>query len=61
MPFTLTMPDNRYWAVGQQAGRAWRDRKPHVGGSQGWPEPQSAPGRFDYSYFTLDILHPPPY
>jgi flavin reductase (DIM6/NTAB) family NADH-FMN oxidoreductase RutF len=24
-PFTLTMPDNRYWAVGAQIGRAWSD------------------------------------
>lgn len=24
-PFTLTMPDNRYWAVGEQVGRAWSD------------------------------------
>jgi len=24
-PFTLTMPDNRYWAVGEQVGRAWAD------------------------------------
>jgi flavin reductase (DIM6/NTAB) family NADH-FMN oxidoreductase RutF len=22
-PFVLTMPDNRYWAVGEQIGRAW--------------------------------------
>jgi hypothetical protein len=22
-PFTLTMPDNRYWTVGPQAGAAW--------------------------------------
>ena len=22
-PFTLTMPDNRYWRVGAEAGRAW--------------------------------------
>jgi flavin reductase (DIM6/NTAB) family NADH-FMN oxidoreductase RutF len=22
-PFTLTMPDNRYWAVGEQLGDAW--------------------------------------
>jgi flavin reductase (DIM6/NTAB) family NADH-FMN oxidoreductase RutF len=22
-PFTLTMPDNRYWAVGEQVGEAW--------------------------------------
>jgi len=22
-PFTLTMPDNRYWAVGEQVGGAW--------------------------------------
>jgi flavin reductase (DIM6/NTAB) family NADH-FMN oxidoreductase RutF len=22
-PFTLTMPDNRYWTVGEQAGKAW--------------------------------------
>ena len=22
-PFTLTMPDNRYWAVGEQVGSAW--------------------------------------
>jgi flavin reductase (DIM6/NTAB) family NADH-FMN oxidoreductase RutF len=27
-PFTLTMPDNRYWAVGDQVGRAWHDGKP---------------------------------
>jgi len=26
-PFTLTMPDNRYWAVGAQVGRAWHDGK----------------------------------
>jgi len=24
-PFTLTMPDNRYWAVGAQIGKAWSD------------------------------------
>lgn len=23
-PFTLTMPDNHYWAVGELAGKAWR-------------------------------------
>ena len=22
-PFTLTMPDNRYWSVGEAAGKAW--------------------------------------
>jgi hypothetical protein len=22
-PFTLTMPDNRYWQVGDEAGKAW--------------------------------------
>jgi flavin reductase (DIM6/NTAB) family NADH-FMN oxidoreductase RutF len=22
-PFTLTMPDNRYWAVGEKVGDAW--------------------------------------
>ncbi len=22
-PFTLTMPDNQYWAVGKHAGKAW--------------------------------------
>jgi flavin reductase (DIM6/NTAB) family NADH-FMN oxidoreductase RutF len=22
-PFTLTMPDNRYWAVGDELARAW--------------------------------------
>jgi flavin reductase (DIM6/NTAB) family NADH-FMN oxidoreductase RutF len=22
-PFTLTMPDNRYWQVGEEAGKAW--------------------------------------
>jgi flavin reductase (DIM6/NTAB) family NADH-FMN oxidoreductase RutF len=22
-PFTLTMPDNRYWKVGEMAGKAW--------------------------------------
>lgn len=26
-PMTLTMPDNRYWAVGEQIGRAWHDGK----------------------------------
>ncbi|WP_432735375.1 flavin reductase family protein [Maridesulfovibrio sp. FT414] len=26
-PFTLTMPDNRYWDVGQCVGRAWHDGK----------------------------------
>ena len=24
-PFSLTMPDNRYWAVGAQIGKAWSD------------------------------------
>lgn len=24
-PFLLTMPDNRYWAVGEQVGNAWKD------------------------------------
>jgi len=27
-PFTLTMPDNQYWSVGENLGRAW-----HVGKS----------------------------
>jgi len=22
-PFTLTMPDNRYWEIGRNAGKAW--------------------------------------
>lgn len=26
-PFTLTMPDNRYWAIGRELGRAWQDGK----------------------------------
>lgn len=26
-PFTLTMPDNHYWAMGPQIGRAWHDGK----------------------------------
>jgi len=26
-PFTLTMPDNHYWRVGEMAGRAWSDGK----------------------------------
>lgn len=26
-PYTLSMPDNRYWAIGEQIGRAWRDGK----------------------------------
>jgi flavin reductase (DIM6/NTAB) family NADH-FMN oxidoreductase RutF len=30
-PFTLTMPDNRYWAVGPQIGRAWSDGKDYPG------------------------------
>jgi hypothetical protein len=25
LPFLLTMPDNRFWAVGIQAGNAWKD------------------------------------
>ncbi len=24
-PFCLTMPDNRYWSVGSEVGRAWHD------------------------------------
>ncbi len=24
-PMILTMPDNRYWKLGQQAGKAWKD------------------------------------
>jgi flavin reductase (DIM6/NTAB) family NADH-FMN oxidoreductase RutF len=24
-PFVLTMPDNRYWAIGEQIGKAWSD------------------------------------
>ena len=24
-PFLLTMPDNRFWAVGEQVGNAWQD------------------------------------
>lgn len=26
-PFTLSMPDNRYWGLGAQVGRAWHDGK----------------------------------
>lgn len=26
-PMTLSMPDNRYWAVGRTVGRAWHDGK----------------------------------
>jgi hypothetical protein len=26
-PFTLTMPDNRYWGVGKVVGKAWSDGK----------------------------------
>lgn len=26
-PFTLSMPDNRYWSVGAQIGKAWSDGK----------------------------------
>lgn len=26
-PMTLTMPDNRYWAMGNNVGRAWHDGK----------------------------------
>lgn len=29
-PFTLTMPDNRYWAVGAQIGRAWADGRKYT-------------------------------
>jgi flavin reductase (DIM6/NTAB) family NADH-FMN oxidoreductase RutF len=31
-PFTLTMPDNHYWAVGQNAGKAWGIGKNYKGG-----------------------------
>jgi len=24
-PFLLTMPDNKFWAVGEQVGNAWKD------------------------------------
>jgi flavin reductase (DIM6/NTAB) family NADH-FMN oxidoreductase RutF len=24
-PFLLTMPDNRFWALGEQVGNAWKD------------------------------------
>lgn len=26
-PFTLTMPDQRYWALGKQVGKAWHEGK----------------------------------
>ena len=26
-PFTLTMPDNKYWSVGKNIGKAWSDGK----------------------------------
>ena len=26
-PFVLTMPDNRYWSIGEQVGNAWKDGK----------------------------------
>lgn len=31
-PFVLTMPDNRYWSVGAQCGRAWSDGRAVGGG-----------------------------
>jgi flavin reductase (DIM6/NTAB) family NADH-FMN oxidoreductase RutF len=34
-PFLLTMPDNRFWAVGEQVGNAWKDGvkyKEQIGG-----------------------------
>ena len=39
-PFVLTMPDNRYWAVGKQVGDAWRDGRtyqPPARGGDGRP------------------------
>jgi len=30
-PFTLTMPDNRYWAVGEQVGKAWAEGRAFEG------------------------------
>ncbi|MDD5421779.1 MAG: flavin reductase family protein, partial [Synergistaceae bacterium] len=24
-PFCLSMPDNRYWSIGEQVGKAWHD------------------------------------
>ncbi|MDH3851734.1 MAG: flavin reductase family protein, partial [Deltaproteobacteria bacterium] len=32
-PFLLTMPDNRYWSVGDNIGRAWSDGKSIRSGS----------------------------
>ena len=26
-PFVLTMPDNRYWALGECIGKAWQEGK----------------------------------
>jgi flavin reductase (DIM6/NTAB) family NADH-FMN oxidoreductase RutF len=26
-PFVLTMPDNRYWSIGECVGNAWKDGK----------------------------------
>jgi hypothetical protein len=32
-PFTLTMPDNRYWAVGENLGKAWSIGSSHRSGA----------------------------
>jgi len=29
-PFTLTMPDNRYWQVGDELGKAWSEGRKYV-------------------------------
>lgn len=34
-PFLLTMPDNRYWSVGDCVGRAWHDGKALLKGEVG--------------------------
>lgn len=35
-PFMLTMPDNRFWAVGDQIGDAWSIGKTFEPGGEGW-------------------------
>jgi flavin reductase (DIM6/NTAB) family NADH-FMN oxidoreductase RutF len=34
-PFTLTMPDNRYWAVGESVGKAWSIGRTFAAPSEG--------------------------
>ena len=52
-PFTLTMPDNRYWAVGPQIGKAWSDGR---GISSGSAWVRSAAGRQEAAVPAVPVI-----